>query len=228
METNGTTMNPGVATPVANSMRSSEAHSVGEKKAQVEPASPEQSRRVSVSEEIQTIEPKVRQDETGTADALIVIAKRDGVDEALAKLAQDEGIQEEAESGSANDGVRTEDAQEEELEDEEVERKPSLLDREVQELAAKVEKLAETNSDIKKRLEQTEEMNKVAVFTIYELAQILKKMIEESEEKNRENLLIILVRIMAKLMEMMFVPNEEDGVADGKTSEERQLERLAA
>ena len=71
-------------------------------------------------------------------------------------------------------------------------------------------------------------MNQLAMLTIYEMAMILRKMIEESEEENKQNLLMLLAHLMAKLMEMMFVPNEEDGVADGQTSEERALEKIAA
>lgn len=210
----GATMNAGVATPVASSINVSEARSVGEKNLQAEP--------VSASEEVKTIEPKVQEDQIETADRLIIIAKHDGVDEALEKLAKDDG-----EDRESVDGVKTK-SQQDEHEEADEERKPNLLEKEVHELAAKVEKFAETNADIRKRLEQVEQMNQLAMLTIYEMAQILKKMIEESEEENKQNLLMILAQIIAKMMELMFVPNEEDGVADGQTSEDRQLERMAA
>ena len=214
METNGATMSAGVATPVASHVNTSETRSVGEKNVQAEP--------VSASEEVRTIEPKVQKDEIETADKLIIIAKRDGVDEALERLAHKDVEQVQGEEVGEQFGTQKN------KEEDEQEIKPTMLDKEVHELAAKVEKFAEANSDIRKRLEQVEEMNRLAMLTIYEMAQILKKMIEESEEKNKQNLLIILAQLMAKMMELMFVPNEGDGVADGQTSEERQLEKMAA
>ena len=207
-------MSAGVATPVVGSINTSEA--------QIESASPEQSRRVSVSEQVTIIKPKVGENDIETADKLIIIAKRDGVDEALERLAHKDVEQVQGEEVGEQFGTQKN------KEEDEQEIKPTMLDKEVHELAAKVEQFAEANRDIRKRLEQVEEMNRFAMLTIYEMAQILKKMIEESEEKNKQNLLIILAQLMAKMMELMFVPNEGDGVADGQTSEERQLEKMAA
>ena len=212
---NGTTMSAGVTTPIASSVNTSEA--------QIEPARPEQRRGVSASEEIKSIKPKVRENDVETADNLIIIAKRDGVDEALERLAHEDV--EQVQDGEVKEKF---DAQKNKEPEDERETKPNLLEKEVHELAARVEKFAETNSDIRKRLEQVEEMNRLAMLTIYEMAQILRKMIEDSEEENKQSLLMILAQIMAKMMELMFVPDEEDGIADGQTSEERQLERMAA
>lgn len=152
------------------------------------------------------------------ADKLFKMAKKDGVDRALDDFAKDEDAKQDKE---LSDPLK--------VRSEAKENKPtSILERKVADLGERVRVLSEQNENLTERLTAAENLSRATAANLYAAAEILRALIDREEDgEEKENLLVILAKLMAGLMKMMFVPDEEDGINDGETALDRNMRKIA-
>ncbi|OGH12661.1 MAG: hypothetical protein A2776_01125 [Candidatus Levybacteria bacterium RIFCSPHIGHO2_01_FULL_40_10] len=163
----------------------------------------------SVKSDLKLMEP-VKADAVA-ADALVDLAKTDGVDHALEKFAQDET------------GDKTERDIEQDLtqkpadaEGQIAEPKITLKER-VDEMRERVSAITEGAGTI-----NPEELNALSLLTLYEMTQLLKMALEGKEQdEDKLSLIEVLFQLVAFLMQQMIVPPE-----GGVSREERLLEKM--
>lgn len=178
------------------------------------------------------------------ADHLVEKAKEDGVDAAFEELAKDENpyddktekpIKDDEAEYTETKGPGLKDEQKLQVEEEdEVERDVEIeqdpIHAQIEFLHARVESLAAENKEFKIKLDSITEANKQALMTAYEVAMLLKKMIEQEEdEKKKRSLFEMLVNIMSKMLVLIMVGEEEaEKIGKDGNGEQSQVEKMVA
>ena len=196
---NGVAMSPGVASSIAAPRATIEAPTRGNESRVSEKPVEANSEPIKIHEEI------AEQDTVGFAAEIEEAAKTEGVDAAFEKLAMEESSEIEGDVEKDSENLTSETHKDLEVEN-------SPIRQEMELLTQKVEGLSAQNESLIKRVEKAESVSAMAVVTAYELAQILKKMLEEEEvdKKKKETLLAVLAKLMATLLTMILVDEPRD------------------
>lgn len=215
----GTTMSAGVASPVRSNAptipETSTIRSEPINRSEISAArSQDIDRPVSIPE-------RPEQDSGSFASAIEEKAKKDGVDKAFEELAKDEEDTQETHrivDGGNNNNV----------EEQETLEKQDPIGAEVEELKMRVQELSEQNAELKARVNKVEQVSQLAALSAYELALILKKLIEEAEQdkQKKESLLAMLATLIATLLTMILVDDKNQDRSNSGDS--TVIEKLAA
>ncbi len=165
------------------------------------------------------------------ADNLFETAKEEGVDAAFEKLANgnhgepktdrrlDDGpVGDKNNSSNTVEDKNTTDEEVKEIKTgdqsrfESKEQFISPIEMQVRQLESQISKLMEQNKDLAKKADEAQAMAKAGITTALELAQVLKALIEGEEEekkKQHEGLLAILARLIAQMLIMITVPEDQ-------------------
>lgn len=155
------------------------------------------------------------------ADKLFDFAKNDGVDVALEKFADDSFVEND-DSMKIDEG----ELRKEEVRFDAKETATNPLEQKVAALENRVSDLLSKNGELTEKLEKSEKRLDIAMQTVKDLVEIIKRLVAEKEmsEEERASILEIVFILMSRLMQAMFVPEKSDGVMQG-VSAERQTEK---
>ncbi|HVZ11735.1 MAG TPA: hypothetical protein VG965_01775 [Patescibacteria group bacterium] len=194
-----------------------------------------------VKPEVVQAQPEAEVSAVSESQKLETLAKEDGVDAALEKFAAGDELSEKPDKHQAEEGEivdsKTDSDKMTEAHSQTRETvdqgKPRPIADEIRDLTSRVKALTEEKEKAEEKLGKSEELNKLALQSVLEMAQVMGRLVGEKEKDDEEEeglgaLLAALFAAMAKMMQLMFVPQEGDGVLDGQDAEERTMEKMAA